>query len=534
MAGFGGILASLLTGIVLVVFVVFIVCLFVIALPYSLYIFLVILGVWLVCVAFYGMFLGVRAWFRYTRSPERLERLRLRQDEKQRRREERDRRGKELDRQVADFLRWHWLRILVGISSVCWLASHLYFNREFVVFSAAVLSGVVALTMLGTRAITERDVPPPVYITASAGAAFVVGIVTDDGVRGVIFAIQSIVVSVLFESTYIATKGGSEQRQKRLRKIIPWVCAALIATACASLAADQFGWIAAVAVCILFAVPPVGYKAFRYWGRRRKEEETQRAEDRRREQERKREEERRERERNLREEESRQLAKWSRLPTLSRCKGDGFLYSPSLSGCPACRKTVDQEEVSVVTGRPRESLWEIPRSWKLDGEGARYIERHPTVDEVDAMGPETIFAGLSTLTERRDFVNLGNLILAASLLSPLDTNPTKEQEVVLGVLGQILAVRFGIPEGMGYPKPHREVFLQPACCGNWNDDGRVQLIITAYAIGATIETLPSPFRLLAPYYVHLGKRQREIFESFQPPAPPAQHRAKLRLNPSNL
>lgn len=120
---------------------------------------------------------------------------------------------------------------------------------------------------------------------------------------------------------------------------------------------------------------------------------------------------------------------------------------------------------------------------------------------------------INLFSVHRDFQGLGNLML--DILSDADqaTKPDSKAELLRDCARRFISRRWGFPETWTYECPFQDRYIAHHDRGNWTKDTYFQLVILAFALGATRRNLPGHLATLLPFFTKLADEQKKLFEA---------------------
>jgi hypothetical protein len=199
---------------------------------------------------------------------------------------------------------------------------------------------------------------------------------------------------------------------------------------------------------------------------------------------------------------------WALVPKIlfcGRCKNS---HPAGVRRCAFCNVEVELEERDAVQFVYRAAFLKSASQSAY----AKYLT--PAVSDQPARGVRKDFVAVVTQQyQRGDFVGLGNTILETLIVQQQDRNALPEGVLLAENERKFLAKYFDVPLSVSYACPHRDRFLRSERRGHWAEDHFVQLLITAYVLGATWESLPSPHDKLLPYYQLMARQQQASIEA---------------------
>ncbi len=143
----------------------------------------------------------------------------------------------------------------------------------------------------------------------------------------------------------------------------------------------------------------------------------------------------------------------------------------------------------------------------------------PVPDDPVAVAPALIDA-LDILLAIPDAVGVGNVLLRVLFRPGQEQSPDVHSLYLKAQLPRILGTLFDIPaevmEVEGYPRPYLDRFvgLRDLDRDVWDRVHFPQLVVVAYAIGGTRETLPPPHDRCVAFYRAAADAQREALLTY--------------------
>jgi hypothetical protein len=121
----------------------------------------------------------------------------------------------------------------------------------------------------------------------------------------------------------------------------------------------------------------------------------------------------------------------------------------------------------------------------------------------------------------RNGTGAGNLTIDVLMRPGQDTDPDDDAALLHQIQPQLVSRLTGLPVQMcaegDYPRPYLDLHVSPEDHGSWLGSFG-QMLVMAYAFGATRENLPPPHGVCVPFYRDLGRKQmaalREAVERY--------------------
>jgi hypothetical protein len=125
----------------------------------------------------------------------------------------------------------------------------------------------------------------------------------------------------------------------------------------------------------------------------------------------------------------------------------------------------------------------------------------------------TLARELETKTEAEDFLGVGNLMLDVLMRPSQEDRPDADALLLEQSAPKVVRRKFKVPETVTIPSVFRDQHIAAADRGNWAKDRFIDLVITAYMLGASRSNLPPPHDKLVAYYRDTALKQEAVLSS---------------------
>ena len=185
---------------------------------------------------------------------------------------------------------------------------------------------------------------------------------------------------------------------------------------------------------------------------------------------------------------------YERAYKVRQCGACNFYPAFLIPKCPFCSSNYEQVEIAA-----------IDRSIPLP-------QSVPITPVIDGPAMRTLLQAVNARLEAHDFIGIANSMLEVLMRKGQEENPDDEARVLYQTAPRIAAGFFQMPEILSYAQPHRDIHLPHHLRYDWLAYAFPQLVIFAYMLGATWNTLPPPHDQLLPYYLFMAEKQAKSIQ----------------------